>query len=113
MTSTRAVSSCTNPSCTIASNVSHEAQPEIKDPSTEPTADDFLAREKAALGDDADQFATAQDASALDGSGGDLLNESEQVQSTFDSQFPDLAGQTAVSSCRCRTFRQTQLTPDQ
>lgn len=80
------------------------AQPDIKDPSAEPSADDFLAREKAVLGDDADQFATAQDASALaDPSGGDLLDAGEQAQSTFDSQFPDLASPSAVSEAHSRT----------
>jgi len=71
------------------------AQTDIKDPSAEPSADDFLAREKALLGDDADQFATAQDASALEEPSGDLLAGAEQPQSTFDSQFPDLASPSA------------------
>ncbi|CAH0018287.1 unnamed protein product [Clonostachys rhizophaga] len=70
------------------------AQPDIKNPSAEPSADDFLAREKALLGDDADQFATAQDASAL-GDGGDLLGEGENIDSTFESQFPDLSNPVA------------------
>lgn len=72
------------------------AQTDIKDPSAEPSADDFLAREKAMLGEDANQFATAQDASALDND--DLLGGADQPQSTFDSQFPDLADPAAVSS---------------
>lgn len=49
------------------------------------------------LGDDANQFATAQDTSALD-TNDDLLGGGEQSQSTFDSQFPDLADPAAVSS---------------
>ncbi|KAF4121793.1 Clathrin light chain [Geosmithia morbida] len=73
------------------------AQTDVKDTSVDPSTDDFLAREKAALGDDADQFATAQDVSVLDGSGGDLLGENEPTQSTFESQFPDLAGHTVGS----------------
>jgi len=72
------------------------AQTDVKNPSAEPSADDFLAREKAVLGDDADQFATAQDATALDADD-DLLQggSSEQPQATFDSQFPDLADPAA------------------
>jgi len=71
------------------------AQTDIKNVAEDPSADDFLAREKAVLGDDANQFATAQDASALGGSDGDLLGETEQPQATFDSQFPDLASPSA------------------
>lgn len=79
------------------SNVRPTAQTDVKDPSAEPSADDFLAREKAMLGDDANQFATAQDTSALNPDD-DLLQGGEQPQSTFDSQFPDLADPAAVSS---------------
>ncbi len=61
------------------------AQTDIKDPSLEPSADDFLARERAILGDDATQFATVEDAGFDD----DLLGaESGNVQ--FESQFPDI-----------------------
>lgn len=66
------------------------AQTDIKDPSADPSTDDFLAREKAILGDDADQFATNQDAEAFADPAGDLLDEPENAQATFDSQFPDL-----------------------
>lgn len=75
------------------------AQTDVKDPSAEPSTDDFLAREKAALGDDAELFATNDDASAVaqPGGDGDLLGESEPVaESAFESQFPDLAAQPAV-----------------
>lgn len=65
------------------------AQTDIKDPTAEPSTDDFLAREKALLGDDADQFATNDD-DLLGGAGN---NE----QSTFESQFPDLTNPEAVS----------------
>jgi len=68
------------------------AQTDIKGPSADPSTDDFLAREKAVLGDDADQFASAQDASAfVETNDDDLLGGGEKSQSTFDSQFPDLA----------------------
>ncbi|POR33453.1 Clathrin light chain [Tolypocladium paradoxum] len=71
------------------------AQTDIKDPSADPSADDFLAREKAVLGDDADQFATSDDAAALGAPSGDLLAQGDNAQSTFESQFPDLASSSA------------------
>jgi len=69
------------------------AQTDIKGASAEPSTDDFLAREKAVLGDDADQFATSADSNALDG--GDLLDGGNAAPSTFESQFPDLASPSA------------------
>ncbi|TLD24766.1 hypothetical protein PspLS_05829 [Pyricularia sp. CBS 133598] len=66
-------------------------QTEVKDTSAEPSADDFLAREKALLGDDANQFATVEDGGddddddLLGGGGGNSGN------AEFESQFPDLA----------------------
>ncbi|KAJ3457489.1 hypothetical protein MRS44_014630 [Fusarium solani] len=60
------------------------------DPSADPSTDDFLAREKALLGDDADQFATNDDAAAFVDAEGDLLGSGGNEQSTFESQFPDL-----------------------
>ncbi|KAH7246813.1 Clathrin light chain [Fusarium solani] len=66
------------------------AQTDIKDPSADPSTDDFLAREKALLGDDADQFATNDDAAAFVDAEGDLLGSGGNEQSTFESQFPDL-----------------------
>ncbi|TQS33874.1 hypothetical protein Golomagni_05768 [Golovinomyces magnicellulatus] len=75
------------------------AQTEAKDTSIEPSTDDFLAREKAALGDDAEQFVTNEDSNALaqpDGEGDLLGGDSEPVaESAFESQFPDLATQPA------------------
>ncbi|TWU74710.1 hypothetical protein ED733_005163 [Metarhizium rileyi] len=70
------------------------AQTEIKDPSAEPSTDDFLAREKAILGDDAEQFATSDDAAAFAEPSGDLLGHGG-VESSFESQFPDLASPSA------------------
>lgn len=61
------------------------AQTDIKDPSLEPSADDFLAREKAILGDDANQFATVEDAGFDD----DMLG-AEPGNVRFESQFPDI-----------------------
>jgi hypothetical protein len=75
-----------------------EAQTEIKEASDSPTADDFLAREKAILGDDAAQFADDGDDDLLGGSsdpapvGGD---------STFESQFPDIQNATEVRHTPC------------
>lgn len=73
------------------------AQTDIKDVSEEPSAEDFLAREKALLGDDANQFTTSDDAAALAETGGDLLGETAApAESSFESQFPDLANPAAV-----------------
>lgn len=65
-------------------------QTDIKTSSEDPSAGDFLAREKAILGDDANQFATVEDGGdddddLLGGGGG---GDSGGVQ--FESQFPDL-----------------------
>ncbi|KAL4932662.1 clathrin light chain CLC1 [Aspergillus undulatus] len=56
---------------------------------------DFLARERAALGDDAEQFATAQDAAATDVNNDDLLGGAGEAQASaapeisgFESSFP-------------------------
>lgn len=58
---------------------------EVKETSGEiPSTDDFLAREKALLGDDADQFATNDD-DLLGGSGG-----SGDATAAFETQFPDV-----------------------
>lgn len=66
------------------------AQTDIKDPSAEPSADDFLAREKAILGDDAELFTTSNDTAAFAGSADDLIGGGN-AQTTFEAQFPDLA----------------------
>lgn len=53
------------------------------------TDDDFLARERAALGEDADQFATAQDHVGGDddllGGGDEPVEEIGQFESSFPS----------------------------
>ncbi|OJJ64465.1 hypothetical protein ASPSYDRAFT_325379 [Aspergillus sydowii CBS 593.65] len=61
---------------------------------------DFLARERALLGDDADQFATAQDATSTEINKDELLGGSEEVQadagpeiSGFESSFPAIETQ--------------------
>ncbi|KAH6603332.1 clathrin light chain [Trichoderma cornu-damae] len=71
------------------------AQTDIKEVSDEPSAEDFLAREKALLGDDANQFATSDDANALAEPSGGLLGGGNAAESTFESQFPDLANPAA------------------
>ncbi|KAL2211909.1 hypothetical protein CC79DRAFT_1285269 [Sarocladium strictum] len=71
------------------------AQTDINNPSAEPSTDDFLAREKAVLGDDAEQFTTSEDANAFGEPGGDLMGGEDNAQSTFESQFPDLASPSA------------------
>ncbi|KAK1654855.1 clathrin light chain [Colletotrichum phormii] len=78
------------------------AQTDIKDSGAEPSTDDFLAREKALLGDDADQFATGDDAIAFGAGDDDLLGGGGSgnvisEESTFESQFPDLAQNEAVA----------------
>lgn len=85
-------------------NRSFPAQTDIKDTGVEPSADDFLAREKALLGDDADQFATSDDAVAFGTGDDDLLGGGGSAnviseESTFESQFPDLANQNEVRHC--------------
>ncbi|KAJ5911223.1 Clathrin light chain [Penicillium subrubescens] len=59
--------------------------------------DDFLARERAALGEDADQFATPQDHIAAVGSGDDLLGGGDDTPAEelgqFESSFPSVETQ--------------------
>lgn len=74
-------------------------QTDVKDPTAESSADDFLAREKALLGDDADQFKTTEDATAPVGeTNDDLLGGAPDAnaQSTFESQFPDITAEQPV-----------------
>ncbi|KAI1405637.1 clathrin light chain [Hypoxylon fuscum] len=66
------------------------AQTDIKDVGS-PSADDFLARERALLGDDATQFATGNESAALaDPSSDDLLGGGGE-SAQFESQFPDIS----------------------
>lgn len=75
----------------IQVNTFISVQTGIRDPSTEPSADDFLAREKAILGDDAIQFASPQDSSAMPASSLDLLGgASGETQPSFEYQFPEI-----------------------
>ncbi|KAI0515358.1 clathrin light chain [Xylaria bambusicola] len=72
------------------------AQTEIKDVGS-PSADDFLARERALLGDDATQFATGNESAALADPSGDLLgDENTGSNAQFESQFPDLTSNEQV-----------------
>jgi hypothetical protein len=66
-------------------------------------ADDFLARERAVLGDDAEQFATPQDHVATTDNadaGDDLLGGAEDAPapeiSGFESSFPAIETQNEV-----------------
>lgn len=68
---------------------------------------DFLARERAALGDDADQFATPNDQAATV-EGDDLLGGDDYVQqggsaeiSGFESSFPAIDTQNEVRFSAC------------
>ncbi|KAI5919119.1 clathrin light chain [Camillea tinctor] len=69
------------------------AQTEIKE-SGSPSADDFLARERALLGDDATQFTTGTEAAVLtDAPTDDLLGGGDiaaAASPAFESQFPDI-----------------------
>ncbi|KAI1656686.1 clathrin light chain [Daldinia decipiens] len=65
------------------------AQTEIQDVGS-PSADDFLARERALLGDDATQFTTGNESAALaDPSSDDLLGGGAE-SAQFENQFPDI-----------------------
>ncbi|KAL1842045.1 hypothetical protein VTJ49DRAFT_6115 [Mycothermus thermophilus] len=70
-------------------------QTEIKDATDVPSASNFLEREKAILGDDANQFATVEDATLEDdndllgGGGGGATSSGDAA---FESQFPDITG---------------------
>ncbi|KAI0881158.1 clathrin light chain [Annulohypoxylon maeteangense] len=65
------------------------AQTEIQDVG-EPSADDFLARERALLGDDATQFTTGNESAALaDPSSDDLLGGGGET-AQFENAFPDI-----------------------
>ncbi|TGJ84315.1 hypothetical protein E0Z10_g4457 [Xylaria hypoxylon] len=64
-----------------------------------PSADDFLARERALLGDDATQFTTGNETAALAELSDDLLGDDKADGSAhFESQFPDLASNEQVGS---------------
>ncbi|CAK7240506.1 MAG: Clathrin light chain [Sporothrix thermara] len=70
------------------------AQTDIKDASLDPSGDDFLARERAILGDDANQFATPGDSSAFAPADDNLLGGGDDLETAqFESSFPDLATQ--------------------
>ncbi|EAA32035.1 hypothetical protein GE21DRAFT_8106 [Neurospora crassa] len=82
------------------------AQTEIKEGSGSPSASNFLEREKALLGDDANQFATVEDAGFDDDNdllGGGLDSSAGagaglETSAAFESQFPDLsAGNESVA----------------
>lgn len=82
----------------------HAVQTDVQDPSADPSTDDFLAREKAILGEDADKFATVEDGDAFDD---DLLGGGGGETAQFEQQFPDLSGPNEVRPPfpRCRLLR--------
>ncbi|KAL2118439.1 hypothetical protein VTJ04DRAFT_8099 [Mycothermus thermophilus] len=71
-------------------------QTEIKDVSDVPSASNFLEREKAILGEDANQFATVEDATLEDDNdllgGGGAAPAATSATAAFESQFPDITG---------------------
>lgn len=69
------------------------AQTDLND--AEPSTDDFLAREKAILGEDASKFATAED--GFDDDDGDLLGGGGGGSNAqFEQQFPDISSTNEV-----------------
>lgn len=77
------------------------------------TDDDFLARERAALGEDADQFATAQDHVGENvGGDDDLLGGDEPVEELgqFESSFPSVETQNQNEVCIGSKRHQRQYT---
>jgi hypothetical protein len=75
------------------------AQTDVRDASDAPSGTNFLEREKAVLGADANQFATVEDA-GFDDDDDDLLGgggvSSPGNNAAFESQFPDLASSNEV-----------------
>lgn len=77
--------------------------------------EDFLARERAALGDDANQFAATNDLTTtvedadddLLGGGGDFQASNNEAVSGFESSFPAIESQNEV-----RIFLYVSLTGD-
>lgn len=71
------------------------AQTDIQTATEAPSTDDFLAREKAILGDDAEQFASAEggDDDLLGGGG---ATDNALGDSTFEAQFPDITSPAEV-----------------
>lgn len=66
---------------------------------------DFLNREKALLGDDADLFASGNDSAAfVDGGADDLLGGGQaggEEVTEFESSFPEINTQNDVRITRC------------
>lgn len=72
------------------------AQTEIQDVG-DASADDFLARERALLGEDATQFTTGNESAALaDPSSDDLLGGGGET-AQFESAFPEINTSNEVS----------------
>jgi len=67
------------------------AQTEAKD-----AGDDFLARERAILGDDATQFTTNDD-DLLGGGGGDGVADDSTDAAQFQNSFPEISNDNEVS----------------
>ncbi|ERT02370.1 uncharacterized protein SPSK_05469 [Sporothrix schenckii 1099-18] len=75
------------------------AQTDIKGTAIEASGDDFLARERAILGDDANQFTTPGDSAAFTAGGDDNLLGGDSVETAqFESSFPDLSAQNQAAT---------------
>ena len=77
----------------VANSMPSTAQTEVQGANADLSADDFLARERAILGDDANQFTTPGDNAAFDDN---LLGGGDAETAQFESSFPDLATQNQV-----------------
>jgi hypothetical protein len=85
----------------------HAGQTDVVEANGSGDGDDFLARERAALGDDADQFVTAGDRAAVVEEDNDLLGGGSHVPnnataaeiSGFESSFPAIDTQNEVGHC--------------
>jgi hypothetical protein len=81
-----------SPACADSVSAQTEAQGDLM-------GDDFLSREKAILGDDANQFSTGNDHTAfVEDDGGDLLGgggDNEEV-TEFESSFPAIDSRNKV-----------------
>lgn len=93
----------------LLANFLRAAQTDIHTATETPSADDFLAREKALLGDDADQFVSAEGGGDDDLLGGGAADNA-LGDSTFEAQFPDITSPAEVChDCRSSSFARNAI----
>ena len=97
---------------TAQTEVQGEANLELDPTST--TGDDFLTREKAVLGDDADQFSSSNDIDAFGGDndllGGDGGAPAGEEVTEFESSFPEISTQNEVRFSQAHVEMNIMLT---